>query len=202
MTGDPTTSGSTRARILAVAVERFGRRGVEAVSLDEIAVEVGVRKQTVLYWFSSKAELVDAVLARAAEDIVVEVEAAVRHAGDDPLQVIDAVVTSVFRLGMRRPELLGLVRDLDRLSDDERRHLRRHLDPIIERGTAYVAEQMDAGRLRRGDPGIVVVLSYATIAGVATEPVALEAVGWRPTAAGLRHLRAGLRDYLRAALAP
>jgi TetR/AcrR family transcriptional regulator len=55
----------TRERILDAAIDLFGARGVDAVSLDEIARDVGVRKQTVLYWFASKDELVDAVLESA-----------------------------------------------------------------------------------------------------------------------------------------
>ena len=57
---------------------------------------------------------------------------------------------------------------------------------------------MDAGRLRRGDPRLIAALAYATVTGVATEPEALRAVGWKPTAAGLRHLRDELRAFLRA----
>ena len=53
---------TTRERILDAALDLFGARGVDAVSLDEIARHVGVRKQTVLYWFDSKEVLVDAVL--------------------------------------------------------------------------------------------------------------------------------------------
>jgi AcrR family transcriptional regulator len=48
----------TRERILDAATDLFGLRGVDAVSLDVIATEVGVAKQTLLYWFPSKDELV------------------------------------------------------------------------------------------------------------------------------------------------
>ncbi|MDQ3468336.1 MAG: TetR/AcrR family transcriptional regulator, partial [Actinomycetota bacterium] len=99
----------TRERILAVALERFGTRGVDGVSLDDIATVVGVRKQTVLYWFASKEELVDAVLEAAAAELAVVIDAAARAAPDEPLATIDAVVTAVFRPAVRRPALLGLV---------------------------------------------------------------------------------------------
>ena len=62
------------------------------MSLDEIAAEVGVRKQTVLYWFASKEELVDAVLEVTAAEIAVVIDAAVRAAPDEPLARVDAVV--------------------------------------------------------------------------------------------------------------
>ena len=81
-------------------------------------------------------------------------------------------------------------------------HLRRHMQPLVERAVEYLAAEMDAGRLRRGDPRLVAVLLAATVTGIATEPEALRAVGWQPTAAGLRRLRAELRAFLRAALTP
>ena len=105
----------TRQRILDASIDQFGARGVDAVSLDEIARDVGVRKQTVLYWFPSKDELVDAVLESVAAELVVVIDAAVRSAPDDPLERIDAVVRAVFRPAVRRPALLGLVREVSRL---------------------------------------------------------------------------------------
>jgi TetR/AcrR family transcriptional regulator len=193
---------ATRDRILEAAAARFGIRGVDAVSLDEIAAEVGVRKQTVLYWFASKEELVDAVLEVTAADLAVVIDAAVRAAPDDPLARIDAVVTAVFRLAVRRPALLGLVGELSRLPPIQAARLRAHVDPLVERAVDFLGAEMSAGRLRRADPRLVAALAYGTVTGIATEPEALRAVGWTPTAAGLRRLRAELRAFLRAALAP
>ena len=115
---------TTRERILAAALDLFGTRGVDAVSLDDIAAVVGVRKQTVLYWFASKEELVDAVLEAAAGELAVVIDAAVRAAPDEPLERIDAVVRAVFRLAVRRPALLGLVRELSRLPGPQAERLR------------------------------------------------------------------------------
>ena len=94
----------TRTRILEASVELFGARGVDAVSLDEIAAVVGVRKQTVLYWFATKDELVDAVFADAAAQLGTAIEAAGRAAPDDPLDRIDSIVMAVFG---RRPNAVA-----------------------------------------------------------------------------------------------
>lgn len=196
------TRPHTRQRILDVALDLFGIRGVEAVSLDEIARDVGVRKQTILYWFPSKDELVVAVLEQAAAELLVVIDAAIRSASDDPLERIDAVVRAVFRPAVRRPALLGLVREVSRLPADQADRLRRHVQPMVDRATAYLQLEMDHGRIRRGDPGLVAALAYATVTGIATEPEALRAVGWGPSAAGLRRLRDELRAFLRAALSP
>jgi AcrR family transcriptional regulator len=195
-------TGNTRIRVVDAALDLFGTRGVDAVSLDEIAREVGVRKQTVLYWFPSKDDLVDAVLETAAAELVVVIDAAVRSAPDDPLDRIDAVVRAVFRPAVRRPALLGLVREVGRLPAPQAARLREHVAPLVERAIAYLDAEMGRGRLRRADPGLVAALAYATVTGIATEPEALRAVGWRVDAAGLRRLRAELLAFLRAALEP
>ena len=192
----------TRQRILDAALDLFGARGVDAVSLDEIARDVGVRKQTVLYWFPSKDELVAAVLEAVAAELVVVIDAAVRSAGDDPLERIDAVVRAVFRPAVRRPAMLGLVREVSRLPAAQADRLRTHVQPLVDRCVEYLELEMDKGRLRRGDPALIASLAYATVTGIATEPEALRATGWQPTAIGLRHLRDELRAFLRAALAP
>jgi AcrR family transcriptional regulator len=196
------TERSTRERILDVALDLFGTRGVDAVSLDEIARAVGVRKQTVLYWFASKDDLVDEVLGVAAAELVIVIDAALRAAPDDPLDRIDAVVRAVFRPAVRRPALLGLIREVSRLDSAQAERLRERIQSLVDRAVVYLEAEMDVGRLRRADPRLVAALGYATLTGIATEPEALRAVGWQPTPAGLRQLRDELRSFLRAALTP
>jgi TetR/AcrR family transcriptional regulator len=193
---------ATRDRIIEEALTLFGTRGVDAVSLDEIARTVGVRKQTVLYWFASKDDLVDEVLAVAAAELVVTIDAALRAAPDDPLDRVDAVVRAVFRPAVRRPALLGLVREVSRLESAQAERLRHRLQVLVDRAVGYLAAEMDAGRIRRGDPRLIAALAYATVTGIATEPEALRAVGWQSDAVGLRRLRDELRAFLRAALHP
>ena len=192
----------TRQRILDAATDLFGARGVEAVSLDVIATEVGVAKQTLLYWFPSKDDLVQAVLVQAATQLGVAIEAAIRASTDDPLDRIDNVVRAVFRPAVRRPALLGLIREVSRLSPTVGERFHAELAPLVDRAVVYMREEMDRGRLRQGDPRLLAALCYATVTGIATEPGVLRAVGWSPTTAELRRLRAELLAFLRAALAP
>ena len=193
---------NTRERILAAALDLFGRRGFDGASLDDIAAVVGVRKQTLLYWFPSKDALVDGVLEMAADQLVVVVEAAIRAAPDEPLARVDAVVRAVFRPAVRRPALLGLVREVSRLPSERADAIAAKLRPLIDRATVYLGQEMESGRVRQGDPRLIAGIAYATVTGVATEPEMLRAIGWTPSAAGLRHLRDELRAYLRAALTP
>jgi AcrR family transcriptional regulator len=193
---------STRDRILAVATDWFGARGVDAVSLDAIANDVGVTKQTLLYWFASKDDLVQAVLESAVSELAVSVEAAIRASTDEPLECIDAVVCAVFRHAVRRPALLGLVRETNRLAPVHADRLTATIRPLADRAVRYLDAEMSNGRLRRADARLVAALCYATVAGAATEPDALRAVGWSPSTVELRRLRNELRGFLRAALRP
>jgi AcrR family transcriptional regulator len=198
----PNVTTSTRQRILDAATDLFGQRGVDAVSLDVIGAEVGVTKQTLLYWFPSKDDLVQAVLVSAVMELSHGIDAAVRAATADPLDRIDAVVRAVFRPAVRRPALLGLVREAARLSPAASERLAGELAPLVDRAVGYLRSEMSVGRLRRGDPRLIAALCYATVAGVATEPHALAAVGWQPTTGELRRLRNELLSFLRAALVP
>ena len=196
------TTAPTRTRILEAATDLFGVRGVEATSLDEIAAVVGVRKQTVLYWFASKDDLLDGVIKQVAAELSVAMEAAVRAAGDDPMDRIVAVVKAAFRPAVRRPALLGLVREVSRLSPRHGALLLELVQPLVNRAAAALAADMARGRLRRADPGVLIALMYATVTGTATEPLALSAVGWSPDTPGLRRLRIELVAFLEAALRP
>ena len=85
------------------------------------------------------------------------IDAAVRAAPDDPLDRIEAVVRAVFRPAVRRPALLGLVREVSRLPVGRGRRLTADLAPLVDRAVAYLRREMDAGRLRRADPRLVAV---------------------------------------------
>jgi AcrR family transcriptional regulator len=191
----------TRDRILDAALDRFGSQGVPGTSLDEIAADVGVRKQTVLYWFASKDELLGAVIEQVAGDLAVDIAAAIRNAGPGFARV-EATVKAVFRSAVRRPAILGLVRELNRLGAPAADQLTARITPLVDRAVVFLEAEMQAGRMRRADPRLTIALVYASVVGVASEPEALRAVGWTPSAAGLRRLRQELFAYLRAALEP
>ena len=80
--------------------------------------------------------------------------------------------------------------------------LRTQFQALIDRRVSFLRNKMSAGRMRQGDPHLMLAISYAAVFGVATEPEALRAVGWEPNATGRRHLRAELLAHLRGAFAP
>lgn len=190
----------TSGRVVDAAMAAFAGRGYEATSLDALAAELGVRKQTVLYHFGSKEGLLDAVIDQAGAELVEALEGALSSAGPG-LARVDAVVRSVFRLAGRRPELLGLLREVSRLGPPPATRLRHRLEPIIERATAFLEAEMVSGSVRRQDARLLLLSAYSTVIGVATEAEVLRALGVEPTARSLVRRRAEMLGFLRSALA-
>lgn len=189
----------TRLRVLDAALSSFGTRGVDATSLDAIAAELGVRKQTILYYYPSKQQLLDAVLEVAAGEMVDALEAAIR---DQPggFARVEAIVRQVFRVALRRPELLGLVRELSRTGGAPAARFTEALEPLAERAASFLQAEMDEGTFRRSDPRLLLVSCYASVIGVATEVEALRAVGIEPSLRATVKRRAELLAFLRSAL--
>ncbi len=191
----------TPERIVAAATESFGTRGYEATSLDAVAAELGVRKQTILYHYPSKAALLDAVIDRASADLAAVLEQAVAAPGD-AIDRVERIVRSVFRLALRRPELLGVLREVSRLGPPAATRLTDNLQPLVDRARVFLEEEMAAGRLRETDARLLLLSTYSTVVGVATEVEVLRAVGIEPTLRSAALRRRELLRFLRAALEP
>jgi AcrR family transcriptional regulator len=192
---------ATRDRVIEVALVSFGSRGYEATSLDAVAAEVGVTKQTVLYYHPSKEALLDAVVAGAATDLAAALETAVAGAGPG-WDRIEAIVRAVFRMALRRPELLGLLRELTRLGPPHAARLVTELEPLVEPAVGWLEAEMAAGRLRPLDARLLLVSVYSTIVGAATEVEVLRAVGIEPSLRSLTLRRRELLRFLHSALVP
>lgn len=183
-------AASTRERILAEALGAFARRGVEATSLDDVAAAVGVRKQTLLYWFRSKDALVAGVIADAVAQLGDALDGAVarRRPGQD---VGAAVIDEVLRLGARRPDLLVLMREVARLGPGAEATLAETIGPRLDHAAVALAGSrapsaaVDRARRRLVETG-------ARVIATAVEAEMLTQMGLPPDRAWLRRRRTDL----------
>ena len=177
--------------MLEAALASFALRGYEATSLDALAAGLGVRKQTILYYFASKEALLSAVVDRGAAELREALELAAaqtgRSAGRSTPDPLTAIVDAVFRLGARRPELLELLREILRLGPPASTRLTAELDPLLKGAATVLPER-------------VVLTACAMVIGMATEVEVLRSLGVRPDRASLRRRRRELLSFLRAAV--
>lgn len=192
---------TTAERILDASVEAFGSRGFGSTSLDELARELGIRKQTILYWFPSKDALLAAALDACAAILATELEAAL-VAAPDGWPRVQALLRKAFRVAARRPALLGLLREADRLGAPSSGRLVERLAPLVTRAKAWLAVEMAAGRLRQHDPDAVLLAAYSMLTGLATEVETQRALGMATDLRALVRRERALEQFLRAALVP
>ncbi len=190
---------STSDRILNAALASFASRGYDGTSLDALAKNLELTKQSILYWFPSKDAVLEAVIARSAADLSDALETALRGAGAGWVRV-EAVVRSVFRLAARQPELLGLLREVSRLGPPAATQMTAALEPLVRRASAFLEAEMDAGTMRRHDPRLLLLAIYSTVIGMVTEVEVLRALGEEPTARSLVRRRTDVLALLRSAL--
>jgi len=194
VTGPPTSD-----RILDAALVSFGTRGYDATSLDALAGMLEIRKQTILYWFPSKEAILAALIERSAGELTHAFEEGLKGTGEG-WDKVAAVVRAVFRLAARRPELLGLVRESARLGPPAATQMITALEPLVKRASAFLEAEMDAGRMRRHDPRLLLLSIYSTVIGMVTEVEVFRALGEEPTAKSLVRRRADVLALLCSAL--
>jgi AcrR family transcriptional regulator len=198
---------STRERILDAALVAFAQRGVEATSLDSLAAEIGIRKQTILYWFASKEQLLLGVVdhavaqlgARLSEAAVDARPSARGAAGLAAVTLHDrmvAVVDATFRLGTSDPQLLAVVREVTRVGPPASTHLATAVEPLVDTAAAALtADQPGRERVRE-----VLLAAGAQVVGLVTEAEIRRDLGLAPDLPWLRSRRRDLLESLTTAL--
>jgi TetR/AcrR family transcriptional regulator len=192
---------ATDERILVAAMTAFGTRGYDGTSLDDLARDLGIRKQTILYWFPSKEVLLEAVVDRCADEVAGRLVQGLEGAGDG-FGRVEAMVRAMFRLAARHPSMLGFLREVTRLGPPASTRLLARLAPLIDRASEFLEAEMEAGRMRRHDPRLLLLAAYSMVTGMATEVDVLRAFGEEPTLPSLLRRRDELLSLLRAALEP
>src|SRR3546814_5221819 len=87
------------------------------------------------------------------------------------------MVRVMFRLAARHPSMLGFLREVTRLGPPASTRLLEQLQPLVDRAAGFLTAEMDAGRMRRHDPRLLLLASYSMVTGLATEVEVLRAFG-------------------------
>lgn len=187
--------------MLDAAMAAIAQRGVGGTSLSAVADDVGVTKAAVLYHFDSKADLVVGVVDAAIDELEVELRGAVAT-GERGWPAVERLVRAAFSVAARRPEVLGLLREVARQGPPVATHLAQRLRPLLDDAERRLRIDMDDGLLRRRDPRVLLLTFHAMVVGVSTETEVMRAVGVAPSVRSLVLARTELLALLRDALLP
>jgi TetR/AcrR family transcriptional regulator len=191
-----------RTTIVEEAIRAFGREGYQGASLDQIAQAVGIRKQTLLYYFPTKDDLLETCLAaagkRVAEDIAAALEAPL-EAGERA----EAVIHAVYALAEEWPEFPMFIREAGRLGPNAFDRFAGALDPLRERAVEFLQAGMDAGQIRTQDPALLLFTLYTAVIGSLTEASVLSTfMGADDARSSLKRREGEVVAFVRAALRP
>jgi TetR/AcrR family transcriptional regulator len=199
----PRTGGAERrSTLIEEAIRQFGREGYGGASLDDIAGAVGVRKQTLLYYFPTKDALLEACL-QAAGVRLAEVIAQALEGKEGYWRRAEAVIHAVFDLATEWPEFPMFVREAGRLGPLAFERFADVLDPLRRRAVDFLQSGMDDGQVRKQDPAMLLFTLYTAVIGSLTEASVLHAVvGADKGRASLRRREREVVAFVRAALEP
>ena len=199
----PRTGGERRrTTIVEEAIRQFGRDGYKGASLEHIAQAVGVRKQTLLYYFPTKDALLEACLSAAGERLAEDIGAALADK-ETYWDRAEAVIHAVFRLAADWPEFPMFVREAGRLGPEAFDRFAAVIDPQRERAVGFLQAGMDTGEVRKQDPAMLLFTLYKGVVGALTEASVLNAVvGGDESRASLKRREIETLAFVRAALRP
>jgi AcrR family transcriptional regulator len=191
-----------RRRLVEEAVRQFGRGGYDGTSLDAVASAVGVRKQTLLYYFPTKEALLSASVAEVSSRIGRALAEALAQdeAGSSKAET---VIRALFGLAEDWPDFPQFVREAARLSPDVVHRFADGLEPLRLRALAFLRNGMAEGTIRRQDPALLLFTLYTAVIGSITEAGVLRAVvGEDSSRTALRRREQEVLSFVRSALAP
>ena len=199
----PRTGGDERRLTLVdEAIRQFGRSGYASTSLESVASAVGVRKQTLLYYFSTKEALLEACLAAAGKRLAHEIAKALegKSVTEDRAE---AVIHAVFALAGEWPEFPMFIREAGRLGPEAFERFAGVLEPLRRRALDFLQAGMDNGQIRKQDPGFLLFTLYTAVVGSLTEASVLNAlVGPQKGRASLHRREREVIAFVRGALQP
>ena len=130
---DPTED--TRERLLAAALRQFAERGFYGASIAQIAGELDLTKQALLYYFKRKEDLYAEVLKGIAERLLKATYAGVDPSGT-PEEQFEGMIMGIYAEALARPDDTRVL--LRELMDNQRRdapaekwYLKTWLDALV-----------------------------------------------------------------------
>jgi AcrR family transcriptional regulator len=164
MTDRPYHHGHLRAALLDEAERTLRERGVEGLSLRELARQVGVSHAAPRRHFPEREALLDALAETGFVRLGEEVRVAIDAAGEDVPAQLQAVATVYVGFAIRDAALLELMFSNKAVG---RAATREQASRLFAAFGELISRGQEAGVLPSGDPDRLSLLVIATMQGIA-----------------------------------
>lgn len=159
--------GNLRRALIEATIRLIEARGMEGVSVREVARIAGVSPSAPFSHFPNRVALLTAVAEEAMDRLIGEIERAEQDAeSGDPIQRFRAIGVGFLRWAVANPTHFQVISDRNAINF-EGSSLRRRNDEIRARMSALMGEAATSRLLRPGDPGHHLIASRALVYGLA-----------------------------------
>jgi AcrR family transcriptional regulator len=160
----PYHHGNLRAELLSRAIEVVSDRGVDALSLRELARDVGVSHAAPRRHFADRQALLDAVAVEGFDRLGAELQEAIAGAGARCADGLGALARAYIGFALRYPALLDLMfASKMRAGGSE---VYEAAERAFEPALGLIAHGQGTGELVAGDTERLAKLAFATIQGL------------------------------------
>jgi len=148
--------------ILAAARKLLDQRGLEAMTMEEIAAAAGVAKGTLYLYFQNKDDLIKVLINQVGENILHDVEGAIQAPGAPPEKLVRVVSVLLEYLNRERALFPIYARELVRGQRKSPQGFWRQFQEMEERFvtlvTSLFAEGIAAGQFIPANPRLLTFL--------------------------------------------
>ena len=156
--------------ILAAARKLMERRGLEAVTMEEIAGAAGVAKGTIYLYFPSKDELIQALITLVGENLLQDIEAIVKASGSPPEKIHRVASLLLDYLSRERALFPAYARDSQQSWRGSHKGYWRRLQEMEEKFldlvTPVFSQGINAGLFIPANPRLLTFMLRGMVRGV------------------------------------
>lgn len=199
-----TAQPDTKYQILYAALKRFSEQGYASTSLNDIANDVGIKKPSIMYHFSSKELLYREVILNEFKGWIFLMSDAT---GKDlqGWEQVEQLLRAAFTFFEQHPYFVKIARrealDPESLFSTE---LGIALKPLIDRGAKFLEKEMKHGRLKEYDARQLLITGYGAAFSYLSDSSLVSAVidGDPLSSKALAVRREHVIEVLKEAIAP
>ncbi|WP_055586607.1 TetR/AcrR family transcriptional regulator [Peterkaempfera griseoplana] len=166
MSHRPFHHGNLRAVLLEQAEAVLRERGIDALSLRELAREAGVSHGAPRSHFVDRKALLDALAERGFVRLADQIREAVSQVPADHARTLHAAASAYLRFAERDPALLDLM--FATKADGPPEAVRSAAERLFGVMTGIMDAGVEAGAYDRSDVGRLTLLLSATVQGIST----------------------------------
>lgn len=158
--------GSLPTALVAAALEVIDERGLDGLSMREVARRAGVSSGAPFRHFADKNALLATIAEQGMARFIAAIEAARAHAPDDPLERFQDAGVAFVRFAVDHPAYFRVMfwAGLSTLESQPLGELRQRSRALFRE---LVLDAQATGRLRPGPPEPIMITAYAICYGLA-----------------------------------